>query len=139
MSDRLAWCVSLLLACFVMTVRPSRAADAPGGGPVLERPTLRCLGAYWVAPDGAGARVGVEYRRAGEAAWREGPPMFRVEQGKHELSKHGSRLDVPAGATLFAGSVVDLEPDTEYELRLTLDRAGRKTVRTLAARTVMGP
>jgi hypothetical protein len=102
---------------------------------VLERPTLRCLGAYWVVPAGADARVNVEYRRAGEAAWRAGPPMFRVERDKHKSAKYGSGLDVPAGATLLAGSVVDLEKDTAYELRLTLDRNGRKTVRTLAART----
>jgi hypothetical protein len=46
---------------------------------------------------------------------------------------------VPDGATLFAGSVVDLEPGTAYELRLTLDRGGRKTIRTLTARTRAEP
>jgi hypothetical protein len=115
-------------------------AQAADGEPVMERPTLRCLGAYWVVPNGAGARVGVEYRRAGESAWRAGQALFRVEMGKHKSEKYGSRLDVPAGATLFAGSVVDLEPGTAYELRLTLDRgAGGTVTRVLAARTRAEP
>jgi hypothetical protein len=126
-------------AIFALILLPARADDVTATEPVLERPTLRCLGAYWVASDGVTARVGLEYRRAGESAWRAGPPMFRVENGKHKSEKYGSRLDVPDGSTLFAGSVVDLEPGTAYELRLTLERGGQKVTRTLAARTRAEP
>src|SRR5690348_10960957 len=90
----------------VVNSSSARAQGTTDSEPVLERPTLRCLGAYWVVPDGAGARVGVAYRRAGEADWRVGPAMFRVERGKHKSEKFGSALDVPEGAVLFAGSVV---------------------------------
>lgn len=135
-----------LLLCFSATpgwvlgfANNALADDIPVTEPVLERPTLRCLGAYWVVPDGAGARVDVAYRRAGEADWRAGPAMFRVEKGKHRSEKFGSRLEVAEGATLFAGSVVDLEPGTAYELRLTLERGGKSITRVLSARTRAEP
>jgi hypothetical protein len=66
---------------------------ALGTEPVLERPTLRCLGAYWIVPRGAenGAAVAVEYRKVGEGAWRQGQPLFHVERGKHVAEKYGSR------------------------------------------------
>jgi hypothetical protein len=111
---------------------------ALGAEPVLERPTLRCLGVYWIVEGGEknGASVVVEYRKAGDGTWRQGHPLFHVERGKHEAEKYGSRLDVPAGAALFAGSVVDLTPDIEYELKLTLsDKAGAKVEKSLSGRT----
>src|SRR3954468_11129886 len=111
---------------------------ALGAEPVLERPTLRCLGVYWIVEGGEknGAAVAVEYRKAGESTGRQGQPLFHVERGKHVAEKYGSKLDVPTDAALFAGSVVDLASDTEYELRLTLiDRSGANTVRSVSART----
>ena len=141
----LLFSVSLPFCSFATPFEPlgfaisARAEDLIATDPVPERPTLRCLGAYWVVPEGAAASVAVEYRRAIDPTWSAGPPMFRVERGRHKSAKYGSRVDVPDGATLFAGSVVDLEPGTAYELRLTLDRAGRKTVRTVTARTRAEP
>jgi hypothetical protein len=139
-------CFVSLLLCFFATpwdvlrvANAARADDPTATEPVLERPTLRCLGAYWIVPDGAAARVDVEYRRPGDAAWRKGPPLFRVERGRHKSEKYGSRLNVPEGATLFAGSVVDLVLGTAYELRLTLEYGGQKVVRTLTARTRAEP
>jgi hypothetical protein len=90
--------------------------------PVLERPTLRCLGIYWIVPGGeeSGNAVAMEYRKAGDARWKLVPPLFRVERGKHLAEKYGSKLDVPAESTLFAGSVVNFDPDAAYELKLTL-------------------
>jgi hypothetical protein len=65
-----------------------------------------------------------------------------VEKGAHQPESRPSQLNVPGGAWLFAGSVVLLAPDTEYELRLTLsDPDGvaeeeRHGVRSLPARTI---
>src|SRR4051812_20077175 len=107
----------VLCALCVSAVTCSAAAE----GPELDRPTLRCLGARWVVSNaGADAAVALEYRKAGDAAWQKGQPLFRVEAGKHLAEKYGSKIDVPDGATLFAGSAVDLAEDTAYELRLTL-------------------
>lgn len=100
--------------------------------PVLEPPTLHCIGVYWITRgDGV---IAVEYRKVGDAQWQRGYPLFRVERGAHVTEKYGTKLDVPADATLYAGSVVGLTPDAAYELRLTPAGAAPKvlTARTLA-------
>ncbi|HYE17875.1 MAG TPA: right-handed parallel beta-helix repeat-containing protein [Tepidisphaeraceae bacterium] len=127
--------VFLLVSTFA--VRAENAA-APVGAPVLERPTLLCLGAYWVirGDDNGNAVVTVDYRIQGESDWRRGPNLFRVEKGRHVPDKYPARVDVPKDGRLFAGSVVMLKPDTAYELRLTLtDPDGGAATHTLAART----
>ncbi|MFB3894474.1 MAG: nitrous oxide reductase family maturation protein NosD [Phycisphaerae bacterium] len=138
----------------------------PVGEPVLEPPTLYSLGVYWIihGDEGKSARVEVEYRavrqsqtrtaaassRPGDHApsnpdpWKRGANLFRVEKLSRQLAKHESSIEVPSGAWLFAGSLVMLEPDTEYELRLRLvapeDRGAVKAVeKTLKARTLAEP
>src|SRR4051794_11652200 len=60
---------------------PAAAADVasvPVAAPVLEVPTLHCLGAYWIVrgDDNRNARVAVACRRAGTDAWVEAQPLF---------------------------------------------------------------
>lgn len=110
--------------------------------PVLEPPTLHSLGAYWIVAgdENENARVEVQYREVARTEWRQGPQLFRVEKGAHENSRGESRLSVPEDAWLFAGSVLLLKPDTEYELRLRLsDPDGGEAERTLRARTIAEP
>jgi len=134
-----------LLACLVVClVRPAVAEDAskPLGEPVLEAPTLRCLGVYWIisGDDNRNAKVQVEYRKAGAADWAKGMNLFRVEKGGNKLEKGESKVKVPADAWLFAGSVVLLDVDTEYELKLKLsDPDGGAAERTLKSRTIAEP
>ena len=133
-----------LLACamFLPAAAFAENAAAPLGDPVLERPTLRSLGAYWIirGDDNKNATVRVDYRKTGEAAWRQGPPLFRVAKGAHEGKEYESLLKVPDDAWLFAGSVLMLEPKTQYELKLTLaDPDGGSAAKTLAARTIAEP
>src|SRR5690242_13579007 len=103
------------LAALLLALVPPAGDDAaaPQGEPVLDPPTLRSLGVSWVVKGDANrnAKVAVEYRKPGAAAWKVGPPLFRVEKG---LPK-----DLPEG-WLFAGSLVLLEPGTAYEIRLKL-------------------
>ena len=71
----------------------------------------------------------MEYRKVGATLWKHGPPLFRVEKGpfKGEGGKpRPSALAIPEDAHLFAGSVLRLDPDTAYELRLTLDEIKSK-------------
>jgi hypothetical protein len=122
---------------------PAAAENAakPAGDPVLEAPTLLCLGVYWIisGDDNKNARVDVDYRKDG-GEWLKGPPLFRVEKGANKLEKGESRVRVPAGAWLLAGSVVGLTPDTEYELRLRLtDPDGGQAEKILKARTIAEP
>ena len=125
----------------VPTVDAENAAR-PLGEPVLEQPTLRCLGAYWVVAgdDNKNAVVHADCRKAGAAAWTRALPFFRVERDAHKGGEHGSRVDVPAGAWLFAGSVLDIEPATAWELRLRLEEPdGGTAERILQARTIAEP
>lgn len=123
-------------------------ASVPLGDPVLEPPTLRSLGVYWIiqGDDNQNARVEFDYRKTGTAEWRQGPPLFRVERrNKPYLDEGGkpkepSKVQVPLDGWLFAGSLLLLDPDTAYELRLKLiDPDGGGTERLLQARTIGEP
>jgi hypothetical protein len=114
---------------------PADNASQPGE-PVAEPPTFHSLGVRWpVRGDAnADATIGVRYRRRGETAWREAMPLFRTDP---ESVSDENRVP---GGWLFAGSIVDLEPDTEYELALALtDPDGPSTQRTLVMRTRAEP
>jgi hypothetical protein len=116
----------------------------PVGEPVLEPATFRSLGLYWIiqGDEQGKAKVEVEYRKPGASVWRTGPPLFRVSKGAHRDREGGSPLteQVPKDAWLFAGSLVLLEPDTPYEIRLRLtDAQGRSAERTLKDRTLAEP
>jgi hypothetical protein len=95
---------------------------APVGEPTLEPPTLHSLGAYWIisGDDNKNAQVNLEYKIAGTANWQKGLPFLRVQKGAHKNEGGKSQINVPDGAWLFAGSALLLEPNTEYEVRLSL-------------------
>ena len=103
-------------------VPAAAAVDGPGE-PVLEEPTLHCLGAYWIVAgdEQKQFRIDMAYRRPGARQWRQSMPMFRVRKGDTtQNNAHQAQLNPAADAWLFAGSFVTLAPDTEYELKLTL-------------------
>jgi hypothetical protein len=83
---------------------------------VVEPPTLINLGFEWFVDGDANrnASVAVSYRRVGAGTWADALPLFRL-QG--ERIAQGKQLDVTS-PNMFAGSVLDLEPDTAYEVRL---------------------
>ena len=108
-------------------------ASSPQGEPALDPPTLRSLGLSWVVKGDANrnAKIEVEYRKPGAAAWKKGPPLFRVEKGFPK--------DLPEGG-LFAGSLVLLDPNSAYEIRLKLtDPDGGSVEKTLKAATIAEP
>jgi hypothetical protein len=116
-------------------------AVRPLGEPVLEPPTLHCLGVYWIVGGerSGDARVELAYRREGRGTWRRGADLFRVEPGAHRAEGR-SRISVPDGAQLFAGSILRLTPDTAYEIRLRLvGPDGGSSERRLRARTRKEP
>lgn len=118
------------------------SASMPLGEPVLEQPTLHCVGAYWIIRGDANrnARVEVAYCQTGAAEWRSAMPLFRVEKGAWKGESGDAKVTVPDDAWLFAGSVFLLQPDTEYELQLRLaDPDGGEAERTLRARTIAEP
>ena len=96
--------------------RSSQVTNAAKAGQlVVEPPTLICLGFEWelAGDDNRNATVDVSYRPAGQSAWKEGMPLLRM--GGEKIFR--APYTVP---NKFAGSILDLEPDTEYEVRRTM-------------------
>ena len=80
----------------------------------IDPPTLENLGFRWYV-DGdknRNATVAVSYRVEGDEEWLSAQPMLRV---RHEIVDGGYRT-----GNLFAGSVLFLEPGTEYEVMFTM-------------------
>jgi hypothetical protein len=108
---------------------------------VVEPPTLISLGFEWYVDGDANrdARVDVRYRAAGDSEWREGAPLLRLFREELIATYGAYDYVVP---NMFAGSILDLEPDTEYEVRLTLsdpDGAQGETERSATVRTRAEP
>ncbi|HZJ33135.1 MAG TPA: hypothetical protein VFD21_16270 [Vicinamibacterales bacterium] len=121
---------ALLLSALVLAAGaqqpapPSPSADATVAGElVIEPATLINLGFEWFIQGDANrnAVVDLSFRKAGEASWHAALPLLRL-QGERVYAE--SRVDVIA-PNMFAGSVLDLEPGTAYEVQLVLtDRDG---------------
>ena len=107
----------------------------------IDPPTLENLGFLWPISGDANrnSRVDVQYRPAGETAWRKALPLLRI--GGEQVGRDREKLKyiVPHG---FAGSILNLTPGTEYEIRLDLsdpDGTSGETSRSLKLRTRSEP
>src|SRR4051812_35601296 len=96
---------SLALAGTVFAGNESK----PLADPVLDAPTFRSLGGYWViqGDDNANATVNLSYRKTGAKDWTTGMPLLRVEKNAHDPAKAehkdkeiSTSIDVPDGAWL---------------------------------------
>jgi hypothetical protein len=113
----------------------------------VERPTLVSLGFEWriAGDDNRNAHVEVRYRVKGAGQWREGLPLLRL--GGEQVLGGRPRNGDPhfydyVAPTMFAGSILNLAPDTEYEARFTLadpDGAGGKIEQSVTVRTRAAP
>ena len=115
-----------LVAALVMAAPAHAASNAAPGAFVVERPTLLSLGFEWkiAGDDNRNSSVAVSFRKKGETAWRKGMPLMRMggEFISGPMPQHGDRVTyynytVPHG---FAGSILSLQPDTEYECRFVM-------------------
>jgi hypothetical protein len=132
----------VVLLLFVLTPK-ARAVETRTrpGELVIDPPTLINLGFEWIieGDDNRSAKVEVSYRRQGEAQWKAGLPLLRL-QGEQIYQGQGV-FDV-VSPNMFAGSIFDLEPDTSYEARFVLTdpdgligQAGKVFTRTVTVRT----
>ncbi|HEX6997686.1 MAG TPA: hypothetical protein VF322_06050 [Gammaproteobacteria bacterium] len=147
MPARLARCgfVQALLSCAAALapgphLQAQGAAAVTPGEVVVEPPTLLSLGFEWYVEgdDDRDATVEVAFRERGSAEWRRALPLLRVHR---ERTVFAGALDYTA-PNMFAGSVLDLEPDTEYEVRLALadpDGVHGAAERIVTARTCKEP
>jgi hypothetical protein len=118
-----------------------RALRVKPGELVTDPPTLINLGFEWLieGDDNRNASVEVAYRKPGDAAWKKALPLLRL-QGERIYQTEGV-FDV-VSPNMFAGSVLDLDSDTAYEVRFTLSdpdgvegASGNTVVRTVTVRT----
>jgi hypothetical protein len=114
---------------------PSGNRTTPGEL-VIDPPTLINLGFEWFiqGDDNRTASVAAAYRKQGAAQWSTGLPLLRL-QG--ERISGNERMDV-ISPNMFAGSILDLEPNTPYEVRLTLsdpDGVSGEAVKNVRVRT----
>lgn len=114
---------------------------------MTDPPTLVSLGFEWriSGDDNRNARVDVTYRKKGEQSWRKALPLLRL-QGEQVLGgiprDGGAHYFNYVAPNMFAGSILDLEPDTEYECRFVLsdpDGVKGKAERTATVRTRKEP
>jgi len=98
--------------------QPGPEADAVTPGQFFaDPPTLHNLGFRWYieGDSNRNASVAVAYRVKGETEWLEAQPMLRVQYEVVNRAYQPWRC-----GNLFAGSVMFLEPGTQYEVRLTM-------------------
>ena len=132
----------VLPALLVLLVLPAQGQNGTAAGRfTVEHPTLQNLGFEWAITGDANrnASVSVEYRRTGEGAWRKGLPLVRVGGERIFREREGLDYTVPDG---FAGSILNLEPGTEYEARFKLtdpDGASGETDHTVRVTTRTEP
>lgn len=99
--------VRLALAMLALAMAAPPAFAAP-----RSVSTFQSIGLYWSPPGGAADKAArVQFRAAGEPGWRQGLDLWFDERDGE-----------------YRGSLVELEPGTEYSVRLTLASGFTETV-----------
>lgn len=108
----------VLLALLIPDARAQPHTDPAAPRAV---PTFHSVGLYWKTPRGGEAvACAVAYREAGvTGAWREALPLW------FDANEHAGR---PERTREYRGSIDHLQPDTAYEIRLTLAGTGEQAV-----------
>ncbi len=82
---------------------------------------MRSLGFEWRISGDANrnAAVQVSYRKRGETAWHQALPLFRLQNesvtGGLPRDGDGQHFNRYFAPNMFAGSILNLAPDTVYE------------------------
>jgi hypothetical protein len=119
---------------------PRNPAQTFPGELVVEPPTLQNLGFEWFieGDSNRNATVSVAFRPQGSTAWQAALPLLRL--GGERIYAE-SQVDVIT-PPMFAGSILDLAPDTAYDVRLSLqdpDGVANNAERVLTVRTRAEP
>ena len=126
--------------CMVLASTAHAESRTTSGELWVEPATLIALGFEWSiqGDDNRNARVAVSYRKKGSSTWSRGFDLMRLQ---NEEVYTRAALDYQA-PNMFAGSVFDLEEDTEYEVNLSLqdpDGVSGETSKTVTVRTRAEP
>ncbi len=86
---------------------------------IVEPPTLLCAGFQWKinGDKNRNATVTVRFQKYGEEDWQEALPLLRI--GGETIYGHDQRWLYEVGDA-FAGSIFNLNPDTQYTCEFTL-------------------
>lgn len=114
-------CRFVVVTCLVC------AGIAFGEGPSAV-PTFHCLGLYWSPTGGAPDNTcHVCYRQAGSETWKEALPLWFDGRRPEEPWPQGNGSTLPAEhGRQYRGSIVELTPGTEYEVKLSLAKTGQQ-------------
>jgi hypothetical protein len=130
------------LLCLALAAMGSEVENKTQAGRLfVEHPTLRNLGFEWAIRGDANrnATVSVQFRAVGESGGRQALPLVRIG-GEHVYRlRENLEYTVPDG---FAGSILNLQPGTEYECRLELsdpDGTSGQTEHTVRVKTRSEP
>ncbi len=131
----------VLLPFLLLTASASAQNAVQAGRFHVEHPTLENLGFEWPISGDANrnAAVAVTFRKVGAAEWREALPLLRIGGERVFRTREGLDYTVPDG---FAGSILGLEPGTEYECKFEMtdpDGASGQTSHTVRVKTRTEP
>lgn len=95
----------------------SEADQVIPGEFIVEPSTLICLGFEWYieGDENINAVVQVQYRTTGSKEWKDYIPLLRIPSEKAGTPEWNYMTP-----NMFAGSIMNLAPGTEYECRFTL-------------------
>jgi hypothetical protein len=136
---------ALLLACSTVAHAESRSI---AGNLWVEPATLTSLGFEWriQGDDNRNATVRVSYRKTGQERWHDALPLLRLQgervTGGVPREGSGEHFNRYVAPNMFAGSILGLEPDTQYDCRLELtdpDGVMGRSVHLVSVRTRREP
>jgi len=109
----------VLLALLSAALLSAMENETVPGAITTPYPTITCLAVEWVIEGdyNQNAEVKVEYSISGADRWKTALPLVRVPAGNTD----DRTTPTYRWVNKFSGSIFDLKPDTEYEIRLTLD------------------
>ena len=120
----------ILVALLVCASRAHAQNRTTAGDFSVEPPTLLSLGFDWkiAGDDNRNAHVEVSYRKKSDSAWKKGLPLLRLQRewvngGPAQANDNPLLPRTPFDyvvPNMFSGSLLNLEPDTEYECRFVL-------------------
>lgn len=138
------WLCTGVMAMALTIPAPANAADPiQVGGAVLDPPTLNTIGI--VVPITSGdddydARATLQFRRTGSATWSIAQPLLRVRPDTVGSETPPGDFGLPMPARQFAGSIFGLDPDTSYDIQVTVtDPDGGGGVQSISGSTRPAP
>lgn len=129
--------ITLILASSLLPAQNATIA----GKFIVEPPTLINLGFEWqiTGDTNRNAMVKTAYRIAGSSTWKEALPLLRI--GGERIFRKVENLEYTV-PDLFAGSILDLSPGTQYECRFIMtdpDGVEGETTQTVKVTTRTEP